>query len=177
MRDACAVRRRLARWSRSYGLAGSHVAPARFRANMDVGTVGGPRGAGSRPKRLTQIDCAFGRAIFDELQLGRVTQLDFVPKFASQIARSVLERIHRLLGNVAIADNRHEDLRVPQILRDFDPRDRRKTETRVFEFLRDQRAEYALHLMIDALHPLPFHDHGPRRVLIRPRWSRRRTPR
>jgi hypothetical protein len=86
-------------------------------------------------------------------------------EFAAKEAASVLERFHALFGHVAVADDRDEDLRALEIVRDFDARDRHEAQPWILELGRDQARELALQLGIDPSHPFTFHRLAFRTVL------------
>jgi hypothetical protein len=111
----------------------------------------------SAGQNFAEFDGAFGRAIFDEDELGGVTQRDGVADLSAQESLGVLEGDHALLGNVPVADDGNEHFGRVEVVRDFHARDGHETEPRILEFGRDQPGELALQLVVDASHAFPFH--------------------
>jgi hypothetical protein len=86
-----------------------------------------------------------------------MAQSDLVTELSAQETRGAFQQVHRLPGDMPIPDDRNEDLGVLQILGNLNPRNRRETQPRIFQLLRYERSENALHFVVDPLLALLVH--------------------
>jgi hypothetical protein len=80
-----------------------------------------------------------------------------MPKLATQIPRSGLERIHGLPRNVPIPNDRNEHLAELHVLRNLTPHNGNEPKPRILEILPNDLRKSALNLMIDPRLPLLLH--------------------
>src|SRR5215207_10185508 len=97
---------------------------------------GGGLGLAFRPDAGEQFFDARGGLldrVADEVQLGRVLEVEGGAQLAAHVGRGLLERLHgvRLLGLGALG--RDEDARVPEVLRHAHVRHRHTLDPRVFQ--------------------------------------------
>ncbi|HWT06816.1 MAG TPA: hypothetical protein VN224_13725 [Xanthomonadales bacterium] len=100
-------------------------------------------------QRLVQRNRPLGGPVLDERQLGRVPQVDRMPKLPAQIPRSGLERIHGLPRHVPIPNDRNKHLAKFHVLRDLTPHNSHKPKPRILEILSDDLRKRPLNLVID----------------------------